>query len=34
LSVAGGMNTITLTPEGIKIQGLMIQIQGALVQIN
>jgi hypothetical protein len=34
LSVAGGMNTITLTPTGITIQGLMIQIQGALVQIN
>lgn len=34
LSVAGGLNTITLTPSGITIQGLMIQIQGALVQIN
>lgn len=34
LSVAGGLNTITLTPEGITIQGLMITIQGALVQIN
>jgi hypothetical protein len=34
LSVAGGLNTITLTPQGITIQGLMIQIQGALVQIN
>ena len=34
LSVAGGMNTITLTPEGITIQGLMITVQGALVQIN
>jgi len=34
LSVAGGVNTITLSPEGITIQGLMITIQGALVQIN
>jgi hypothetical protein len=34
LSVAGGVNTITMTPEGITIQGLMITIQGALVQIN
>ena len=34
LSVAGGLNTITLTPAGITIQGVMIQIQGALVQIN
>ncbi len=34
LSVAGGMNTITLSPEGITIQGVMITIQGALVQIN
>ncbi len=34
LSVAGGVNTITLTPEGITIQGVMITIQGALVQIN
>lgn len=34
LSVAGGMNTITLTPEGITIQGMQIQIQGVLVQIN
>lgn len=34
LSVAGGMNTITLTPEGITIQGVLITVQGALVQIN
>lgn len=34
LSVAGGLNTITLTPEGITIQGVMITVQGALVQIN
>lgn len=34
LSVAGGVNTITMTPEGITIQGVMITIQGALVQIN
>lgn len=34
LSVAGGVNTITLTPEGITIQGLMVTIQGVLVQIN
>lgn len=34
LSVAGGLNTITLTPTGITIQGVMIQIQGALVQVN
>jgi hypothetical protein len=34
LSVAGGLNTITLTPQGITIQGLMITVQGALVQIN
>lgn len=34
LSVAGGANTITMTPTGITIQGLMITIQGALVQIN
>jgi len=34
LSVAGGLNTITLTPTGITIQGVLIQIQGALVQVN
>lgn len=34
LSVAGGLNTITLAPEGITIQGAMVTIQGALVQIN
>ncbi len=34
LSVAGGANTITMTPTGITIQGVMITIQGALVQIN
>jgi hypothetical protein len=34
LSVAGGLNTITLSPEGITIQGVMITIQGAMVQIN
>jgi hypothetical protein len=34
LSVAGGMNTITMTPEGITIQGMQIQVQGVLVQIN
>jgi hypothetical protein len=26
LSVAGGLSTITLAPEGITLQGLMIQI--------
>ncbi len=34
LSVAGGLNTITLAPEGITIQGALVTIQGALVQIN
>jgi len=34
LSVAGGLSTITLTPEGITIQGVMVTVQGALVQIN
>jgi hypothetical protein len=34
LSVAGGLNTITLAPEGITIQGAIIQVQGVLVQIN
>jgi len=34
LSVAGGLNTIELTPAGITIQGVLITVQGALVQIN
>jgi hypothetical protein len=34
LSVAGGLNTIKLAPEGITIQGAIIQVQGVLVQIN
>lgn len=34
LSVGGGASTITMTPAGITIQGLMITIQGGLVKIN
>ena len=35
LSVAGGLSTITMGPDGITIQGMpMITIQGILVKIN
>jgi len=35
LSVAGGLSTITMGPDGITIQGMpMITIQGVLVKIN
>jgi hypothetical protein len=35
LSVAGGASSITLTPEGITIQGLQITVQGeAMVGIT
>jgi hypothetical protein len=35
LSVAGGLSTITMGPDGIEIQGMpMIMIQGVLVKIN